>query len=129
MSRFHERVQLDSICNNELGDPEALVTVADRPGVVSHLDGWGEVPQLRLLHLLYDATPSDYVTMIITEARARASSRAATGARRARPRPWLRRARSKTACGGARPCVQVGMLPPTSVPVVLREHRKDQVLM
>lgn len=25
--KFHERVQLDSICANELGDPEALATI------------------------------------------------------------------------------------------------------
>ena len=29
--KFHERVQLDSITHNELGDPEALATVAGRP--------------------------------------------------------------------------------------------------
>ena len=64
------------------------MTVEDRPGV-AHLAGWGDVPQLRLLNLLYDATPSDYVTMIITEAcpkplRARGQGQAARRRRRAR---------------------------------------------
>lgn len=77
-------MQLDSICNNELGDPDTLVTVQDQPGV-AWLEGWEDVPQLRLLNLLYDATPMEFVTAIITE---------------------------------------VGMLPPTSVPVVLREYRR-----
>lgn len=66
--KFHERVQLDSICNNELGDPDTLVTVQDQADV-RWLEGWGDVPQLRLLNLLYDATPMEFVTAIITEVR------------------------------------------------------------
>ena len=83
--KLHERVQLDSITYNELGDPTALVSVADRPDV-AFLSGHEGLPSLRLLNLMYDATPADLVTAIVTE---------------------------------------VGMLPPTSVPVVLREYRKD----
>lgn len=74
--KFHERVQLDSICNNELGDPETLVSVPDQADV-RWLEGWADVPQLRLLNLLYDATPMEFVTAIITEAR-----------RRGRPAHW-----------------------------------------
>ena len=44
---------------------------------------------MRLLNLVYDVTPPEYVTMIVTE---------------------------------------VGLLPPTSVPVVLREYRKESFL-
>ncbi len=37
--KFHERVQLDAITSNELGDPDALSTVAGRPDVHA-LRGW-----------------------------------------------------------------------------------------
>jgi len=77
--KFTERVQLDSICFNELDDPDDLVTTET-------LKGWKEVPNLKLLNLAYDVTPIDYVQMVITE---------------------------------------VGMIPPTSVPAVLREYRAD----
>ncbi|KAG0557442.1 hypothetical protein KC19_11G130500 [Ceratodon purpureus] len=85
--KFHERVQLDSITSNELGDPDALVKVAGWKE--SALVGWAENDQLQLLNLTYDATPADYVSMIITE---------------------------------------LGMVPPTSVPVILREYRKEPTL-
>ncbi|XP_024527590.1 probable translation initiation factor eIF-2B subunit delta [Selaginella moellendorffii] len=86
--KFHERVQLDSICSNELGDPDALVGVAGRKEF-RELVGWDGSEHLRLLNLTYDATPADYVSMIITEH---------------------------------------GMVPPTSVPVILREYRKEPIL-
>lgn len=82
--KFCERVQLDSICFNELDDPDYLNTT-NREGI-SHLKQWKENPHLKLLNLVYDVTPSENVTMVITE---------------------------------------VGMIPPTSVPVVIREYRKD----
>ncbi|KAL8124148.1 hypothetical protein AgCh_011963 [Apium graveolens] len=76
--KFHERVQLDSICCNELGDPGAISKV---PGEVDirYLDD----SAIQLLNLLYDATPSDYVSVIITD---------------------------------------YGMIPATSVPVIIREY-------
>jgi len=37
--KFHERVQLDSITHNELGDPDALATVPECPGLKA-LAGW-----------------------------------------------------------------------------------------
>ncbi|KAK2987475.1 hypothetical protein RJ640_012134 [Escallonia rubra] len=83
--KFHERVQLDSICSNELGDPDAISKV---PGAQekSCLDDCTNSENLQLLNLIYDATPSDYVSMIITD---------------------------------------YGMIPPTSVPVIVREFRKE----
>ncbi|KAJ7515857.1 hypothetical protein O6H91_22G031800 [Diphasiastrum complanatum] len=87
--KFHERVQLDSICSNELGDPDALVEVHGRKDVYS-LRGWADSKHLHVLNLMYDATPADYVSMIITE---------------------------------------LGMVPPTSVPVILREYRKVPYVM
>ncbi|XP_060192399.1 probable translation initiation factor eIF-2B subunit delta [Lycium barbarum] len=83
--KFHERVQLDSICSNELGDPETIAKVPGRMGI-NHLDGWANSDNLQLLNLIYDATPSDYVSMIITD---------------------------------------YGMIPPTSVPVIVREYRRE----
>ncbi|KAL5726076.1 hypothetical protein ACHQM5_009147 [Ranunculus cassubicifolius] len=85
--KFHERVQLDSICANELGDPDVISKVPGREDV-THLDNWTNNENLQLLNLLYDATPSDYVSMIVSDH---------------------------------------GMLPPTSVPVILREYRREQL--
>ncbi len=82
--KFHERVQLDSITHNELGDPGALATVARRPDVTALADGHHR-QQLGLLNLKYDAMPCEYVTMIVTE---------------------------------------FGSVPPTSVPVILRERQE-----
>lgn len=85
--KFHERVQLDSICFNELGDPDVILKV---PGHVAsnYLEGCVDNDNLQLLNLNYDATPSDYVSMIITD---------------------------------------YGMLPPTSVPVIVREYGPDNL--
>jgi len=82
--KFHERVQLDSITHNELGDPHALASVGGHPGI-SALQGWQDSPRLGLLNLKYDAMPAEYVTMVVTE---------------------------------------FGMIPPTSVPVILREYQQ-----
>ncbi|CAM6090738.1 unnamed protein product [Calypogeia fissa] len=83
--KFHERVQLDSITANELGDPNVLATVRGR-AQLKEISEWEDDKHLQLLNLIYDATPSDYVSMIVTE---------------------------------------LGMVPPTSVPVILREYRRE----
>ncbi|KAI7745804.1 hypothetical protein M8C21_007357 [Ambrosia artemisiifolia] len=85
--KFHERVQLDSICCNELGDPDAISKVHGRDEV-NHLKDIADKENLQLLNLTYDLTPSDYVSMIVTD---------------------------------------YGMIPPTSVPVIVREFRKEQI--
>ncbi|KAE9590280.1 hypothetical protein Lalb_Chr21g0317951 [Lupinus albus] len=85
--KFHERVQLDSICSNELGDPGVISNVSGRVDI-NYLDGWTNIENLQLLNLIYDATPSDYVSMIVTD---------------------------------------YGMVPPTSVPVIVREYGREQV--
>lgn len=64
--KFHERVQLDSICSNELGDSDAIVKVPGRMDV-NYLENLANRENLQLLNLMYDATPSDYVSMIITD--------------------------------------------------------------
>ncbi|XP_050226398.1 uncharacterized protein LOC126676274 [Mercurialis annua] len=87
--KFHERVQLDSICSNELGDPDALSKVRGREEI-NFLNGCAHNENLQLLNLIYDATPSDYVSMIITD---------------------------------------YGMVPPTSVPVIVREYGREHWLI
>jgi translation initiation factor eIF-2B subunit delta len=80
--KFSEKTLLDSITWNELGNADDLaVTESGRkPNVLAN---WRDVPHLTLLSLLYDVTPMDFITMVITE---------------------------------------FGMIPPTSVPVILREE-------
>ncbi|CAN6929390.1 unnamed protein product [Brassica oleracea] len=87
--KFHERVQLDSICSNELGDPNVISKVHGRGGI-NYLDGLTNNANLQFLNLMYDATPSDYISMIITD---------------------------------------YGMVPPTSVPVIVREYQKEHLLV
>ncbi|WCJ22009.1 Translation initiation factor eIF-2B subunit delta [Euphorbia peplus] len=87
--KFHERVQLDSICSNELGDPDAIKKVPGRKDVNYH-DSLANNENLQLLNLMYDVTPSEYVSMIITD---------------------------------------YGMIPPTSVPVIVREYRREHLWM
>ncbi|GMH01062.1 hypothetical protein Nepgr_002901 [Nepenthes gracilis] len=64
--KFHERIQLDSICSNELGDPEAISKVSGRRDI-NYLDNSTNKENLQLLHLLYDITPSEYVSVIVTD--------------------------------------------------------------
>lgn len=110
--KLHERVQLDSICSNELGiakilfyllilayfefgflfpsgDPNAISKVHAREDI-NYLDGLTNNANLQFLNLMYDATPSDYISMIITD---------------------------------------YGMVPPTSVPVIVREYQKEHSLV
>ncbi|KAF4318774.1 hypothetical protein BBO99_00007051 [Phytophthora kernoviae] len=104
--KFSDRVQLDAITHNELGDPDELVSsyCTDKPrsqrrtggsssGDASSttssghvLSDWRDLADLKLLNLVYDVTPIDYVSMVVTE---------------------------------------LGMIPPTSIPAVLREYSRD----
>lgn len=84
--KFVGKVQLDSITSNELGDPAAVAAASCHPRPSKVLTEWEEQPNLALLNLKYDAMPSEYVSVIVTE---------------------------------------FGAIPPTSVPVILREHLLD----
>jgi translation initiation factor eIF-2B subunit delta len=80
-------VRLESITTNELLDPNALVShhVSHRGverGSGGVLANWEKEQNLDLLNFAYDLTPSQYITVVVTE---------------------------------------VGMVPPTSVPVIIRE--------
>jgi translation initiation factor eIF-2B subunit delta len=74
--KISNRVQLESITGNELGDPKCVYA--------------GEKEEnLRMLNLLYDLTPSNYISGIVTE---------------------------------------MGILPPTSVAVLLREMNPHETM-
>lgn len=83
--KFCDRVQLDSIVSNELGNPDDLVSVDRCQGNI--LDEQNRPAALKILNLVYDLTPVRYVALVISE---------------------------------------VGMTPPTSVPVLLREMKLDE---
>ena len=61
--KFTDRVALDSFVHNEIAPPDELLL----QGSSSGLDNWKEVPNLHLLNLLYDVSPSEYITMVISE--------------------------------------------------------------
>lgn len=89
--KISNRVQLESITGNELGDPSQVAVVGNSSSNIrpdddgendSVLKDWLDMDNLRLLNLLYDLTPSEFVSGIVTE---------------------------------------LGIIPPTSVAVLLRE--------
>ncbi|MBN3279312.1 EI2BD factor, partial [Polyodon spathula] len=82
--KFCERVQTDSFVSNELDDPDDLIVTQKGK---TELQNWQDVASLRLLNLVYDVTPPDFVDLVITD---------------------------------------LGMIPCTSVPVVLRVKNVDQ---
>ena len=61
--KFTDRVALDSIVTNELAPPDELTLQDDS----SSLSKWRDMPNLQLLNLMYDLTPAEYITMVITE--------------------------------------------------------------
>lgn len=62
--KFTDRVALDSIVMNEVAPPDELVLQGNSS---TPLSKWRDTPNLQLLNLMYDVTPADYITMIITE--------------------------------------------------------------
>ncbi len=92
--KFSDKVQLDSICWNEIGDPSELARGAPAtaggnasPAAAgAGAAAGGGARQPKLLNIRYDLTPMKYVSLVITE---------------------------------------VGMIPSTSVPVLIREYNKD----
>lgn len=63
--KFTEKVQLDAITRNEVDDPDLL----NRPNLEGHnaLKDWKGQAKLKMLNLAYDLTPSEFISMIITE--------------------------------------------------------------
>ncbi|KAF7265504.1 hypothetical protein GWI33_021078 [Rhynchophorus ferrugineus] len=64
--KFTERVQTDSFVYNEIGDSNILLSV-DTLSTTSPLVPLKDNPKLNILNLLYDVTPPDLVTAVITE--------------------------------------------------------------
>ncbi|KAI8366754.1 uncharacterized protein BYT42DRAFT_504900 [Radiomyces spectabilis] len=74
--KFVNRTQVDSFVMNEIGNADDLVNT--KPNLNAHhqnhpspdasaLFNWRDQPNLRLLNLLYDVTPSKYITLVVTE--------------------------------------------------------------
>ncbi|KAG5422397.1 tif224 [Candida metapsilosis] len=108
--KFSDKVQLDSVTNNELADPDDLINKDSRnppqkktfaleqflksahsgkekkeeAKEESPLQNWKSLPALNILNIMYDLTPPEYINKVITE---------------------------------------LGALPPSSVPVILREYK------
>ncbi|KAI9280421.1 hypothetical protein BY458DRAFT_500644 [Sporodiniella umbellata] len=65
--KFVNRTQVDSFVLNELGNPDELVQIQPQQQNTSVLSTWREEPDLRLLNILYDVTPSKYISLVVTE--------------------------------------------------------------
>ncbi|KAI8139420.1 hypothetical protein BJV82DRAFT_646161 [Fennellomyces sp. T-0311] len=74
--KFVNRTQVDSLVLNEIGNPDEIVDTKpvynschqSHPSPKeSALSNWRDQPNLRLLNLLYDVTPSRYITLVVTE--------------------------------------------------------------
>ncbi|CAG9861057.1 unnamed protein product [Phyllotreta striolata] len=63
--KFSERVQTDSFVYNEVGNPDALSTTHRND--ITPLSNWKDSLNLTPLSLLYDVTPPDFVTAVVTE--------------------------------------------------------------
>jgi translation initiation factor eIF-2B subunit delta len=62
--KFTEKVYLDAITNNELAPPEELFEGGIRDKQLALYDA---IPGLQALNVMYDITPADYVSMVVTE--------------------------------------------------------------
>lgn len=63
-----EKVALDSVVFNEIAPPDELLMSPTVPGEKrGTLADWRDIKGLQLLNLMYDVTPADYITMIVTE--------------------------------------------------------------
>ncbi|KAF2489704.1 IF-2B-domain-containing protein [Lophium mytilinum] len=80
--KFTDQVALDSIVKNELASPEELLSENERSALVDLLPKekssstdkhedvmkwWRDEPNLQMLNLLYDVTPAEYISIVITE--------------------------------------------------------------
>ena len=77
--KISNRVQLESITGNELGNPDDVVSAGCAMDCASDcsssssqqnnsiISDWRTVPNLKVMNLLYDLTPSEFVSGIVTE--------------------------------------------------------------
>jgi len=67
--KFTDKVGLDSIVTNELALPDDLTNIStnrDHP-MVGKLSKWRDLPNLNILNIMYDVTPTENITLVITE--------------------------------------------------------------
>jgi translation initiation factor eIF-2B subunit delta len=81
--RFSDKTLFDSITHNELANPDNLARTPHSTESGVSLADWRSLPNIKLLNLVYDITPINFVTVVVTE---------------------------------------LGLLPPTSIPVIIREY-------
>jgi translation initiation factor eIF-2B subunit delta len=62
--KISNKVQLESITQNELGNPDALLPPTQH---TDGNDGGASQPNYKVLNLMYDVTPSEFVSGIVTE--------------------------------------------------------------
>ncbi len=62
--KLTERVALDSFVHNEIAPAEELMIQGKSS---SPLSKWEDMPRLQLLNLMYDLTPAEYISMVVTE--------------------------------------------------------------
>jgi len=66
--KFSERINIDSICLNSLGDPDDLVCAEKIYREWGNdLSDWQNIGNLKILNLNYDVTPPSNISMVITE--------------------------------------------------------------
>ncbi|CAM0141117.1 unnamed protein product [Umbelopsis sp. WA50703] len=65
--KFVNRTQVDSLVLNEMGNADELVEKSSVQSSSNPLSNWRDLPNLRLLNLLYDVTPSKHITLVVTE--------------------------------------------------------------
>ncbi|GFY75007.1 translation initiation factor eIF-2B subunit delta [Trichonephila inaurata madagascariensis] len=63
--KFCDRSLSDSFVHNELGKPDDLVKTSRNEN--ESLKNWQSLPSLQMYNILYDVTPSDLISVIITE--------------------------------------------------------------
>ena len=64
--KITERVALDSFVHNEIAPEDELIPPPTDEGD-SVLEGWRDIPNLRLLNIMYDVTPGNLIDMVVTE--------------------------------------------------------------
>ncbi|KAF8446515.1 initiation factor 2 subunit family-domain-containing protein [Terfezia claveryi] len=67
--KFTDRVGLDSIVTNELALPDDLtnLSISRYHPTVGKLSKWRDIPNLNILNIMYDVTPAENITLVITE--------------------------------------------------------------
>ncbi|KAG8179445.1 hypothetical protein JTE90_026339 [Oedothorax gibbosus] len=63
--KFCERALTDSFVHNELGSPEDLAHISCNKN--DSLQSWSSLKKLQIHNILYDVTPSDLISVVITE--------------------------------------------------------------